>query len=374
MKQKYDMHILHIIPGYGGGISSFVKSLAKGNINSNAVYDVISFTSYPKDFLEIIKNQHGNCYMLPNVYKHPLKMLYEYRKILKKSNYNFIHCHISGYKGLVFKLLTPKAKKRIIMHAHHIGNDKIPFAYSPSIYISQLFSRLLSIKYLACCQQAAQYVYGKNVLAQFMPNAIDTTQYLSPLPEDEQINYLSELNLTSKTKIIGHIGRFDIVKNHKFMLRIAQSLIKKDFKFTMIFVGDGALKKEIENLAKEYGVSNHINFLGYRSDVYNLIKMFDIVLLPSLSEGLPITIIEAQAAGIPCIISDSISKEVDLGLGLVHFLPLTNLEIWTNKLIDDFSPQNTNIENRLQALKVAGYTLEEMQKIYFKVLHEINDT
>ena len=73
MKQKYDMHILHIIPGYGGGISSFVKSLAKGNINSNAVYDVISFTSYPKDFLEIIKNQHGNCYMLPNVYKHPLK-------------------------------------------------------------------------------------------------------------------------------------------------------------------------------------------------------------------------------------------------------------------------------------------------------------
>lgn len=153
------------------------------------------------------------------------------------------------------------------------------------------------------------------------------------LPVDGQ-SLRRELGIPAGVKVVGHVARFEAQKNHTFLLRLAADYLKRNPDTIFLLVGDGPLKKDIEAQAKELGISGQICFAGIRKDVPGLMRaVMDVLLFPSLFEGLPLVLLEAQAAGLPCLLSDNIAEETDVVPSLMHRESLSSsAECWAIRL------------------------------------------
>ena len=132
----------------------------------------------------------------------------------------------------------------------------------------------------------------------------------------------NELNLGEQL-VIGHVGRFNPQKNHSFLLEIFSALLKKEPSAVLLLVGGGEDLPKIQAKAQTLGIAENIRFLGVRSDVADLMQAMDVFVFPSLYEGLPVTMVEAQASGLPCLISDKVPEECIITEGLVDVMPLS---------------------------------------------------
>ena len=144
---------------------------------------------------------------------------------------------------------------------------------------------------------------------------------------------IGKYKIDAQTLVVGHVGRLVEVKNHNFMIEIASILKKQNINFKMFFLGDGSLKKQIELQIKEKKLESNIIMTGNVSNVYEYMQIFNILLLPSFYEGLPVTLIEAQASGLPCIVSNNVSREADLGLNLINFCDIEDAQKWAELCI-----------------------------------------
>lgn len=160
-----------------------------------------------------------------------------------------------------------------------------------------------------------------------IPNAIERTKF--DFDEDLRNRYRKELSL-EKSFVIFHIGRFVHQKNHSFLLKIFSDIASAIPSAKLILVGNGPLKESVKQLAYNLGIIDKIIFLGQRKDVPALLQAADLFILPSIYEGLPISCLEAQAAGLPCLISDMITDEICLNKNVIR-LPLNNTNIWLKK-------------------------------------------
>lgn len=368
------MRILHIVPGFGGGISSFVKNLALGNDNSNVVNDVIGFNVFPEEYKTIIANQGGTNYTLPSVHKAPILMTKEYTRILRDGKYDVLHCHFSGYKSIPFKLIARKQHvKRIATHAHRTSDDRLmPFS-GIQLKLEGYFSRMFSTDLLACSEMAGEYIFGKtNREVTVIPNSVDTEKFMESMSDIAMTQYRQEFQLDDECRVIGHIGRFTLQKNHQFIIQIAKALKEKDYKFKILLIGNGELFDQISEEINKQQLSDCFVLTGRRKDVPQLLKLFDVMILPSLSEGLPTVAVEAQAAGIPCLLADTITHECDLHMGNVKFLPLKSPAQWGNEIINADYKCVDQDTIRCQ-LKKMGFTLKAMQEKYISVFSSERD-
>ena len=182
---------------------------------------------------------------------------------------------------------------------------------------------------------------------QIINNAIDVAAY-SYDPE-KCIEMRQKLGLENEL-IVGHVGRFNPQKNHPFLLDIFAVLLKKEPNAVLILVGGGEDMPKIQAKAQALGVAEHVRFLGIRSDVADLMQAMDVFVFPSLYEGLPVTMVEAQAAGLPCIISDKVPPECILTDGLVDALPLSaEPEAWAEKMLEKREVPRTDRRSEIAA-------------------------
>ena len=164
-----------------------------------------------------------------------------------------------------------------------------------------------------------------------MNNAIDTAAYAWSPTRCKKVRH--ELNLEG-VYTLGHVGNFTQPKNHPFLLEIFAALLKKESNAVLLLVGGGEGMSQIREKAQKLGIAEHVRFLGVRSDVADLMQAMDVFVLPSLYEGLPVTMVEAQAAGLPCIISDKVPPECILTEGLVDVMPLSaSPSAWAEKIL-----------------------------------------
>jgi glycosyltransferase involved in cell wall biosynthesis len=166
---------------------------------------------------------------------------------------------------------------------------------------------------------------------------IDPKPFESPVDAE---SLRRDLDIPAGAAVVGHVGRFEAQKNHTFLLRVAAEYLKKAPKTIFLLVGDGPLRSEIESHAKQLGIAGQVRFAGVRNDVPALMRgVMNVLLLPSLFEGLPLVLLEAQAAGLPCLLSDNIAEESDLAPRLIHREPLassaTDWAIRLRQLIED---------------------------------------
>jgi glycosyltransferase involved in cell wall biosynthesis len=196
---------------------------------------------------------------------------------------------------------------------------------------------------IAVSEQAATSLFSETWNSDSRWSVIPLGIDLSPFEQDidkEQVR--RELGIPSGTFVVGHVGRFVEVKNHRFLVKIAEHLNHVDSRTMFLLVGDGPLRAEIEALARTKGLADRFVFAGVRTDVARLMKgAMDCFLFPSLYEGLPLALLEAQVAGLQCVVSDTVSTEGDVGSSAVIHLSLSESpEAWASQLTAFSSRRN----------------------------------
>ena len=224
---------------------------------------------------------------------------------------------------------------------------------------------------MACSNEAGKRLYGEKACRKsnyiFLPNAIDTDKYR--FSKETAESYRKTLGLQGKF-VIGHVGRFHEAKNHMFILEIFAKVLERRSDAVLLLVGDGELRKEIEHKIQELGIENKVVLTGSREDVPQLLQAMDIFVFPSRWEGLPMTVVEAQAVGLPCLISDKITTDVDLS-ALVKRLPINDSDEWCEVVLKT----DTKKLNVISEIKKAGFDVKDTAKhlmVFYASLGENN--
>lgn len=337
------------------------------------LYRMLDKEKYQMDFLVHIQTDGyydfeilslgGNIYKTSSKSKHLLKSLYDLRRIMKLNDYKNILILAPNAFSLIDILAVKMSKNSNIVVRSSTSRYNGGFPGRIIHFIFQIALYMISIKRIAPSKKAGQFLFaGRETY--ILKNSIQTQDFHFDIIKRQQIR--NKLVASDKF-IIGHIGRFEIPKNHEFILEIFKSLIHRRPNCELWLIGNGSLKKHIMEYAKELEIIENIRFLGIQNNIIPFLMAMDIFLFPSIYEGLPNSLVEAQAAGLPCFISDSITSEISI-TDLIHILPLqAGSDIWANQILNAVIPDNR--EKYASIIKTAGYDTQDVMKQFLQLLY-----
>ena len=210
-------------------------------------------------------------------------------------------------------------------------------------------------------------MFGKNGNFEIIKNGIAIKKF----EYNEEIRSLKreELGLKDDEIVITHIGRFVLQKNHNFLVEIMKELVKLNSKYKLLLVGNGELEQKIKEKIEKLNLKKNIKILGVRKDINSILQATDLFILPSFHEGLPVTLVEAQGAGLKCFISDSVTREIDLECGLTEFISLNKSAQEWAEIIDNNKEYKR--KNTVEALRKHGYDMtqnaKELENLYIEL-------
>ena len=346
MKKKEEpIRIAQIIGKWlGGGVESVVMNYYRHLDHDKIQFDFIcddDSTNIPYDEIEKLG---GKVILIPP-YQKVFKYQKELRRVLRDGKYKIVHSHINTLS--VFPLYAAKKVGVPVRIAHsHSTTNKKEWKKNLLKQVLRPFSKKYATNYMCCSELAGRWLFGDKTYDEgkvyLLNNAID----LDKFKYDKKIRdkKRKELGIKEDTIVIGHIGRFVAQKNHTFLIDIFNQFHKKEKNSILLLAGQGPLQEEIKNKVRELGLDDSVRFLGQRNDANELYQAFDVFLLPSLYEGLPVVGVEAQASGLLCFFSDDMTKETKV-LDSTVFMSLSNTaEEWTGEIftnLQDYKRINT---------------------------------
>lgn len=359
-----------------GGIEAVIMNIYK-NIDWNKFnIDILVAQDENKLYDGEISKRGGHKFkILDNPDKSPIirtiKTVKMYRKKLKQGEYDVIHIHAANGIGFLYAFLARTVGiKKIIIHSHNtdIGKKHRIIKSITHNICKNIFQKVPTI-YLSCSDKATKWLYTKKTInsgkVKLINNAIDVDRY------DYNELYRNEFrkinNLEGKF-VIGHVGRFSEQKNHIFLVNAFESLYEKHKNSRLVLVGEGELKEKIQILVKEKGLEKAVIFFGVTNEVEKCFDGFDVFILPSLYEGNPVVGIEAQASGLPCIFSDTITSNAKITPNVKYLSLNENVEVWRDELLSfkDFKRKSTKkliIQNGFDIKSL----ISEIENIYGRI-------
>ena len=309
------------------------------------VYRQMDKTRYQMDFCinvpdkcfyedEII-SLDGKIYRIPSKSENAARFAKALGDLVREEKYEYVLRITSNAAGFWdLKIAKDAGAKVCIARSSNSSDGEGWKAKLVHLACGLLYRSYADVK-IAPSDLAAEYTFGKKAVQQglvhTLHNAIDLDAYRFRQEDRESVQ--KELGLEGKL-VIGHVGRFNRQKNHLFLLEIFREILTLQENAVLVLVGKGELEQQIRERANELGIADKLVFTGVRSDVPRLLSAMDVFVFPSFYEGMPNTVIEAQATGLPCIISDTITKEANI-TGLVKYLPLSLPgAAWAQKAVD----------------------------------------
>ncbi len=264
---------------------------------------------YEKEILDL----GGKIYRITPKIKNPIKNFLDIKNIVKNNDYKYV-LRVSQHSLSTLELLAARlgGAKKIAFRSSNTnpGNSKLSLLIH---YVFRPFANLITNVKIAPSTEAALFMFGKRVVKNkkfyLLNNGLEIKDY--EYSEENRKKIRKELGLKNEF-LIGHIGRFSKQKNHKFLLDIFKEFLKKNSNSLLLLIGIGELENEIKDYAKELNIYNKIIFYGPSNKTSQIYSAIDYLVFPSLYEGMPNVVIEAQASGLECLVSDTITKECNL--------------------------------------------------------------
>ncbi|HHT7114384.1 TPA: glycosyltransferase family 1 protein [Bacillus cereus] len=344
-----------------GGAESMIMNLYRQIDKTKVQFDFVVHTPNKGAFDDEIQQLGGNIYYIPrfNGYNY-LSYRHSWNEFFcKHREFKVVHGHI-GSSAAIYLSIAKKYGIYTIAHSHSTKKTtkKIKTLQEIMFPIFSYPTRFIADYFFGCSMLAGSCRYGDAIVGsnrfEVINNAVKTQDYI--FNEDVRIKYRNAFNLENQFVII-HVGRFDVPKNQSYLIDIFREYHGIDKTAKLVLVGDGPLKEAMEEKVNKYNLQKNVIFTGIRDDVSNLLKMGDVFVFPSIYEGLPVTLIEAQATGLKCIVSDTVTEEVKI-TDLVEFLGLNEpIEKWVKRL-EDASNYYLRTD-RSNDLAIAGYDIKE---------------
>lgn len=352
-----------------GGAETFIMKVFRTlNINKYT-FDFLLCESKKCFYEDEVTKLGGNIYHGYYKSKHFFKSLYYIYAIAKKNNYKKALV-FSQHPIVFFDLLALKfagVSKRIVRSTNSACGGKISkflaFVFRP------IMNNLISTR-IAPSKEAAQWLFGKNITKKnkyiLVNNGLDLSFYKYSLLSRNKFRI--ENNLVEKI-IIGHVGRFNKQKNHDFLIEIFKEYLSINNNSVLVLIGIGELKKNIQDKISNYNLNDNVLMFNVRSDIPKCLSSFDIFLFPSLYEGMPNIVIEAQATGLTCLISDSITEDSRI-TDLVNFMNLKEEPLEWAKKIDSLLMNKVNRNDYSIKISEKGYSISDSRRIIECLLEE----
>ena len=360
------IRVLHAVGNMGiGGIETLIMNVYRNIDRSKVQFDFLIHTPTDGEYGEEIKKLGGRLYHMP-VLRDKLHTYYwryfEYKHALKKffiehPEIKIVHGHMTNTASIYMPIAQKYGKvKCCIAHSHQ--TEATPGLSGVVTNFLQKNVEKVATDYFACSEEAAKWIYSPELVkagkVKVIHNGADVEKYHFDSVEHEMLK--KKMGYEGKI-VIGNVARFKKQKNHTFLIDIFAEIHKKNDQTVLVLVGQGELEEEMKKKVSRLGLENCVDFLGARNDVPTLLQVFDLFLLPSLFEGLPLVGIEAQAAGLPVVASNTVTPETDI-TGNVTFLPLDlPASEWADKTLD-ICPSFTR-KDLTEKVRAAGYDIKQ---------------
>lgn len=360
-----------IIDGQGGGIDKYLLNFLENVHTKETQIDFLTNEISP-ELKHYLQKYHSRIFAIPNL-KHPVGQYREVCKILQREQYDVVYLNISTAIDCI-TALAAKAKKvpRILIHSHTSGNDlENPvkrMIYDTIHKFCRLFLYRTATAYYGCSEKAGLWMFPSKIVKsdkfQTVFNAVDLNKFMYKDSVRNEVR--KELNLENKF-VVGHVGNFVYQKNHYFLIDIFEKLREKFPDAILLLIGKGERFETVKKLIQEKGLEDSVRLLGFRKDSDRIFQAMDFFLLPSYFEGLPTVGVEAQCTGLPCLMSDTITREVKITENC-WFLPLKEKpEIWAEFILNH---RRINREHISWIGKREAYSLETLKQQQKKLLEK----
>ncbi len=360
--------ILHVLGGLNrGGAETMIMNLYRNTDRQNFQFDFVIHNENMQDYSREIAELGGKIYVFPKFTGR------NYRELKAKWNtffnehpeYKILHSHVRSYASLYL----PIAKRhgvRTIIHSHSTSNGS--GIKSVAKKFLQYPLRFQADRFIGCSETSGKWLFGKRIVNSekyhTLQNAIDIDKF--KFNETVRNQYRAELNLEGR--VYAHVGRLHPAKNHSFLLDIFKKIHEIDSTSVLLLIGDGDLRQDIEKRILELGLGESVKMLGNRSDVDKLLSASDVFLFPSEWEGVPLTVVEAQANGLPCLVSNRVTTDVCVSELVTRLSIDVGVDSWI-KCIMEIDAERKDVSEKIAT---AGYDVRKnarwLEKYYLELI------
>jgi len=364
------LRVLHVFGLLNrGGAETMIMNLYRQIDRDKIQFDFVVHSTLEGDYDKEIKELGGNIYNLP---KYTILNHFQYKKewntfMREHPEISIIHTHVRS-SASVFLKIAKSHNIPTIAHSHSTSNGGGIQGFVKNI--TQFPIRFIADYFFSASDKAGVWLFGKkivnNVNYSVLNNAIKSEDYI--FNQNQRDTIRNELGIQNKF-VIGHVGRFHESKNHFFLLDIFKEIYETNKESILMLVGDGLLKEDVVNKISRMNLTKNVLLMGVRDDVNKLMQAMDVFVFPSKFEGLPVTVIEAQATGLPVVLSDQITKEVSI-TELTKFISIDKeANVWKNEILNSYN--RVERKNMEKEIIKSGYdvktTVIKLQNFYLKI-------
>ena len=340
--------------GVAGVIFNYLQAINKDNLQM----DLVSINYPDQLYIDIVERNGGHLFVIERSMGGILQYWFRLMKLISKENYDIVHIH--GNSHTVVLELSAAWAAGCNVRIEHSHNTKCEHNVVHRL-MKPLFDFLVTHR-LACGEAAGKWMFDDKPFT-VLNNGIDTKKFCFSQSLRDKIR--QQFGISDKCFVLGHVGYFYEVKNHRQIINVFEVLYHRNKNMCLILIGDGILKEEMQCLLKEKRLSDVVILTGNIGNVDEFLNAMDAIIMPSLFEGLPLTLIEEQANGLPCVVSDNITREADK-TGNMCFLSLSEpLSVWADciECLQDGKSRKERSIKAIQQIKKNGYDIEEEAKV-----------
>ncbi len=303
------IRILQVVTNTGrGGLETVLMNYYRNIDRSKVQFDFLRHRNQHEAYDDEMRELGGKIFELPYLNpwsKNYLNLLNTF--FAEHPEYKIVHVHQDCMSSVILKAAYKNGVPVRIAHSHSSSQDK-NIKYPLKMYYRSQIPKYAT-EYFACSKEAGDWTF-KNKEYQILNNAINTELYKHS--DSVELEARKENSINSDAFVLTHIGRFAAVKNHSFLIDIFNEVRKITNNAVLLLVGNGELMEETKSKVDSLGLTDSVKFMGLRSDVNRILQATDVFVMPSIYEGLPVSLIEAQASGVPCVICDHFSAQCDM--------------------------------------------------------------